>query len=382
VNRKRLKVVTILGTRPEIIRLSCVMPRLDELVDHKIVHTGQNYDPKLNQVFFRELELREPDIHLKVDTSSLGSVYAGVLIGIEKVLREERPDAVLILGDTNSSIAALMARRLHIPIYHMEAGNRAFDLNVPEEINRRVVDHISDFNLVYTERARQHLLAEGISARRIYLTGSPLTEVLSRYTHEIQISTALADLGLEAVKYYLVSIHREENVEDPDRLANVLASLEALAEAHGLPLIVSTHPRTREKLTTVGHQADSSRIRFMKPFGFFDYVKLQSNARCVVSDSGSISEEAAILGFPAVTLRDSMERPEALDAGTMMMAATSPPEALLQSVEAVLAFGREAGRREIPWEYRITNTSERVAKLIIGTARMSNEWSGIRARIR
>ena len=378
MSRRRLKVVTILGTRPEIIRLSCVMPRLDELVDHKIVHTGQNYDPKLNQVFFRELELREPDIHLKVDTSSLGSVYAGVLIGSEKVLREERPDAVLILGDTNSSIAALMARRLHIPVYHMEAGNRSFDLNVPEEINRRVVDHISDFNLVYTERARQHLLAEGISPRRIYLTGSPSTEVLSRYGDKIQMSTAVADLGLAARKYYLVSLHREENVEDADRLAKVLASLETLAEAHGLPLIVSTHPRTREKLTAVGYQDDPSRIRLLKPFGFFDYAKLQSNARCVVSDSGSISEESAILGFPAVTLRDSMERPEALDAGTMMMASTSPPEALQESVETVLAFGREAGRHEIPWEYSITNTSERVVKLIIGTARLSNEWSGIR----
>ena len=377
-----MKVVTILGTRPEIIRLSCVMPRLDELVDHKIVHTGQNYDPKLNQVFFRELELREPDIHLKVDTSSLGSVYAGVLIGSEKMLCEERPDAVLILGDTNSSIAALMARRLHIPVYHMEAGNRSFDLNVPEEVNRRVVDHISDFNLVYTERARQHLLAEGISARRIYLTGSPLAEVLSRYADNIQISTALADLGLEARKYYLVSLHREENVEDPDRLTKVLASLEALAEAHGLPLIVSAHPRTREKLATIGYQEDSTRIRFMQPFGFFDYVKLQSNARCLVSDSGSISEESAILGFPAVTLRDSMERPEALDAGTIMMAPTSPPAALLESVETLLEFGEEAGPREIPWEYTITNTSERVAKLIIGTARLSNEWSGIRSRHR
>lgn len=375
----KLKVLTVLGTRPEIIRLSQVMRRLDECVDHKIVHTGQSYDYELSEVFFRELGLRQPDHFLNIDASSLGAIYGNILISVEPVFDEERPDAVLILGDTNSAIAAILAKRKRIPVYHMEAGNRAFDFNVPEELNRRIVDHISDFNLVYTERSRQHLLAEGLPARRIYLTGSPMREVLEAHREAIDASTALEGLELEADGYYLVSVHREENVDDPDRLGKVLACLEILAEEHGLPIIVSTHPRTRKRLADLGSAAAlGPGIRFMKPFGFLDYVKLQTQARCVISDSGTIGEESAILRFPAVTLRDSMERPETLDAGTLMMAPLEPTGALRECVELQVASRDRLRQQPIPWEYEIGNTSDRVVKLILGTARLSNLWHGVR----
>lgn len=373
-----IKVVTILGTRPEIIRLSRVIQRLDRHVDHKLVHTGQNYDYQLNEVFFDDLGLRAPDRFLGIGAATLGTTYGKVLMGVEEVLLEEAPDAVLVLGDTNSSIGAIIAKRMRIPVYHMEAGNRSFDFNVPEEINRRVVDHVADFNLVYTERSREHLLAEGLPARRIYLTGSPMKEVLTAHAEKIAASDALERLGLEREQYFLASIHREENVDAPARLRAVLAALEALGRRFELPLVVSTHPRTRKRLDALGSDLPAG-IRFLEPFGFVDYVKLQENARCVVSDSGTIAEESAILGFPAVTLRDSMERPEALDAGSLMIAPLEPAQALVEAVELQLALGTSRSPdRSLPWEYTIEDTSERVVRLIVGTARLSNRWVGVR----
>ena len=279
-----MKVMTILGTRPEIIRLARVMAALDQVVDHKIVHTGQNYDYELNDVFFEELGVRKPDHFLNVDTSSLGRSLGEILIKTEEVLLQEKPDAVLVLGDTNSATATLMAKRMKIPTYHMEAGNRSFDANVPEEINRKLVDHLADFNLVYTEHARRHLISEGLSHRFIYLTGSPMREVLEHSLPSIQQSDVLERLGLEEGRFFIVSVHREENVDSRENLKNVVEALQALHEEFGFPVVVSTHPRTRNRLEKLGLADDSEAIRFLKPFGFFDYNKLQMTAFCAISD--------------------------------------------------------------------------------------------------
>ena len=372
----KLKVMTILGTRPEIIRLSCVMALLDKYVDHKIVHTGQNYDYELNEIFFNELNVRKPDYFLGVDHSSLGAVMGNILISIEKVLEEERPDAVLILGDTNSSIAGIMAKRMKIPIYHMEAGNRCFDLNVPEEINRRIIDHISDFNLVYTEHARRHLLSEGLSHRRIYLTGSPMKEVLLTHMNSIQSSKILTQLGLEQEGYFIASIHREENVDNKGNLSLLLRSLNLVCEEYGFPVIVSTHPRTRKRLEILPDVKLHDNIQFLKPFGFFDYNHLQMNALCAISDSGTISEESSILSFPAITVRNAMERPEALDTGNIVLTGLNP-DTVLQSIKVVTEEKESQLKHPIPAEYEIENVSQRVVKLIIGTAKLSNMWDGI-----
>lgn len=371
-----LKVLTFLGTRPEIIRLSAVISRLDELVDHVLVHTGQNYDYDLNEIFFDELGIRQPDHFLACDTTSLGAAYGTILIGAERVLLDEQPDAVLVLGDTNSAISALMAKRLQIPVYHMEAGNRSYDQNVPEEVNRRLVDHISDFNLVYTERARQHLISEGFPHRRTYLTGSPLCEVFDMHRSQIDASSVLEALALTPAHFVLVSVHRQENVDAPKRLEAVLRCLNALAHRYDEPVLVSTHPRTRKRLDTLEGIGGDDRVRFAPPFGFFDYNRLQSTARCVVSDSGSIAEEAAIMGFPAVTIRDSMERPEALDAGTVPLTGLDP-EIVVACVEYQTARHAQ-GRISVPEEYKITDTSDRVVNLLLGTARLSNRWAGVR----
>lgn len=377
--KSSLKVMTILGTRPEIIRLSRVMALLDRHVQHIIVHTGQNYDYELNEVFFKDLEIRKPDYFLQVDTGSLGTVLGDTLIKIEDVLRKERPDAVLILGDTNSSIAGIMAKRLKIPIFHMEAGNRCFDFNVPEEINRRIIDHIADFNLVYTEHARRHLLSEGLPHRRIYLTGSPMYEVLIYYRERIDASDILSTLDLQKKGYFVVSAHREENVDNPENLENILAVLNRLAERYDVPVIVSTHPRTRKRLEGLQQVEMDSRIRFLKPFGFFDYVHLEMHALCTISDSGTISEESAVLSFPAVTIREAMERPEALDAGSILLTGFDV-NTVLDAVGLVMAEGQERLETEIPAEYRVPDTSWRVLKLILGTAKLSNMWDGIKVR--
>jgi len=372
--KSSLKVVTILGTRPEIIRLSRVMALLDEHLDHKIVHTGQNYDYELNEIFFKDLGIRMPDHFLDVNTDSLGAVIGETLIKSEKVLKEESPDAVLILGDTNSCLAAIMAKRMKIPVYHMEAGNRCFDPNVPEEINRRIIDHIADFNLVYTEHARRHLLSEGIHHRRIYLTGSPMYEVLKHYEKQITQSNILTELGVRPKEYFLVSIHREENVDNSQNLTNILGILNRIVEMYSLPVIVSTHPRTSKRMESLGAPEMDDRIRFHKPFGYHDYLKLQKNALCTISDSGTISEESAILGFPAINLREATERPEALDAGTIILTGIEG-DTVLDAVELIIK--EPARQATIPSEYMIEDVSRRVLRLIMGTAKLSNKWAGV-----
>lgn len=374
----RLKVMTILGTRPEIIRLSRVMALLDQHVEHVLVHTGQNSDFELSDIFFRDLGVRAPKHCLGIDRSSLGTILAGVILESERILKEERPDAVLILGDTNSAYAAVIARRMKIPVYHMEAGNRCFDLNVPEEINRRVVDHVSDFNLVYTEHARRNLLAEGIHPRKIYLTGSPMREVLKAAEPGIHSADILRRLDLAPKKYLLVSTHRAENVDVPDHLRSLLQGIERVCDEFDLPAVVSTHPRTKQRLEALGGDRVDDRIRFLKPFGYHDYVRLQLDAFCTLSDSGTISEESAILGFPAVTLRTAIERPEALDAGRILMTGRDP-EAILQAVRFVTSEGepRCGAERSMPAEYAVGDASRRVVQLILSTAKLAHAWDGI-----
>jgi len=395
MQKSPLKVLTVVGTRPEIIRLSRVMSLLDEHVNQIIVHTGQNYDYELNEIFFKDLELRKPDYFLNVDTSSLEASVGDIIRKSGEVLRKEKPDALLVLGDTNSCLSAYMAKRLHIPIFHMEAGNRCFDFNVPEEVNRRIVDHISDFNLVYTEHARRHLLSEGLPHRRIYLTGSPMYEVLNYYKPKIESSTILHDLSLSLStlttqrstlnahhspltthNYFLVSTHREENVDNPQNLENILNILNLLAKKYKLPIIVSTHPRTRKKIEQLTDKQTDKLISFLKPFGFTDYVHLQTDALCTISDSGTISEESAILDFPAISLRNSMERPEAQDAGTIILTGFNPKN-VLASIELAINEHNSGIKKLIPIDYQVPDTSWRVLKLIQGQASLSNKWHGV-----
>lgn len=366
------KVMTVVGTRPEIIRLSEVIKRLDTTVDHVLVHTGQNYDYELNEIFFEDLGLRKPDYFLGVDTSSLGRVLGEVLVKTEEVLLKERPDAFLVLGDTNSCISAIIAKRMRIPVYHMEAGNRCFDENVPEETNRRLIDHVADFNLVYTEHARRNLLSEGIHPRRILLTGSPMNEVLAAQRAAIDSSDVLDRLGLEEGHYFLVSAHREENVDDSARLSALLDCLDAVVNQYNLPVLVSTHPRTRKRLEASGREVPG--VTFHVPLGFHDYNHLQLKARCVLSDSGTIAEESSILGFPAATLRDSIERPEALDTGSIIM--TGLDKACVLSATAELINNH--GPLDPPADYTVTDSSRRVIRFILSTAARHASWAGLR----
>lgn len=374
-----LKVMTVVGTRPELIRLSRVIARLDATVDHILVHTGQNYDYTLNEVFFTDLGIRKPDHYLNVDTSSLGHVLGGTLIGTEEVLRAERPDALLVLGDTNSCIAAVIAKRMRIPVYHMEAGNRCFDENVPEETNRRLVDHVADFNLCYTEHARRNLLSEGLHPRRVVVTGSPMREVLEAYRPQINASDVLDRLNLHARDYFLVSAHREENVDAPNRLTELLHCLIAVRKHFHKTVFVSTHPRTRKRLEALPEWRAPSGIIFHDPLGFHDYNKLQLEAECVLSDSGTIAEESTLLGFPAVTLRDSIERPEALETGGIMMTGLNVDD-LLSAVTIVTAGNDQRGHvsEQVPDDYQSANTSERAVRFMLSTARRHHQWSGIR----
>ncbi len=374
-----LKVMTIVGTRPELIRLSRVIARLDATVDHVLVHTGQNYDFALNEVFFQDLGIRRPDHMLGVDTSSLGKVLGETLIRTEEVLLVERPDAVLVLGDTNSCVAVVMAKRMRIPVYHMEAGNRCFDENVPEETNRRLVDHVADFNLVYSEHARRNLLAEGLHPRRIILTGSPMREVLNEYLPQIEASDVLTRLSLDEGRYFLVSAHREENVDSPARLQMLLDCLIAVHSKWKFPVLVSTHPRTRDRLLALpGWQAPDG-IVFHEPFGFHDFNRLQLGARCVLSDSGTIAEESTILGFPAVTLRDSIERPEALDTGGILMTGLVGNDVVAAVQVAMDSVNTRGGVSHLtPDDYLIDNASERTVKFILSTAGRHHQWAGIR----
>lgn len=372
----KLKIVTVVGTRPEIIRLSRTMALLDKYVNQVIVHTGQNYDYELNEIFWKELELRKPDHFLEIDTTSLGSAVGDILRKIEILLKSEKPDGLLVLGDTNSCLSAYIAKRMHIPVFHMEAGNRSFDFNVPEETNRRIIDHIADYNLVYTEHARRHLLSEGLQHRRIYLTGSPMREVLEYYQPKIDNSNVLSLLGLDKNNYFVVSTHREENVDNPDNLRKILIVLNELAETYSLPIIVSTHPRTRKRIEQLGESLLNEKIQFLKPFGFIDYVHLQQNALCTLSDSGTISEESSILGFPAISLRQSMERPEAQDTGSIILTGFDP-DIILNSISMVISENKERKSFSIPPDYQIDNASWRVVKLIQGNCKLSNLWSGI-----
>ena len=372
-----MKVATILGTRPEIIRLSAVMLRLDKHIEQIIVHTGQNYDYELNEVFFKDLGVRKPDYFMNVDTSSLGKVYGNILIKTEEILLKEKPDAVLILGDTNSSIAGIIAKRMKIPIFHMEAGNRSFDQNVPEETNRRIIDHIADFNLVYTEHARRHLISEGLPHRRIYVTGSPMKEVLLNNLDNIKSSNALDTVGVEKGKFFLASIHREENVDRRESLTQILNAFDRLVNEFNLPIIVSTHPRTRKRLESLGAEAIDERIRFMKPFGFLDYVNLQMNAKCVISDSGTICEEASVLNFPAITPRNAIERPEAMDTGSIIVTGLNA-DTMVEAIKIQTSCDIASREVQVPNDYVIDNTSERVLKLIVGLHKLNPIWENLK----
>lgn len=373
MNSSKLKVTTVVGTRPEIIRLASIIKHFDSIFDHRLIHTGQNADPSLSDVFFEDLELRTPDALLGIVNDSLGTFLSGLFVSIEREFLEHRPDAVLILGDTNSSLVALLAKRLQIPIYHLEAGNRSFDANVPEEINRKAIDHLSDINMAYTQHAKANLIREGVHPRTISVIGSPLREVLSDIAPRIEKSGVLKSLNLSPKGYFLVSAHRQENVDSPERLEFLIESLNMLGDLYNLPILVSTHPRTRIRLNELTHVINPL-INFHQPFGFIDYLALQLSAKIVLSDSGSISEEAAILGFPAITLRNSMERPEALETGSIIMSGLTPSEVRL-AVEYQLANYEAA---ECPQDYQIADTSKRVANFLISTVGQLNFWNGIR----
>jgi UDP-N-acetylglucosamine 2-epimerase (non-hydrolysing) len=355
----RLKVMTIVGTRPEVIRLSRVMAALDRATDHVLVHTGQNHDRELNAIFFDELELRPPDYDLGIAADTAAETIGRAIIAADQVLAMECPDAVLILGDTDSCLTAIAAKRRRIPVFHMEAGNRCFDERVPEEINRRVVDHLADINLPYSSIAREYLLAEGFPPDRIIKTGSPLFEVLSHYRAKIDRSKALKRLEVQAGGYFLVSAHRAENVDSDIRIRLLAETLAAVAERYGKPILVSTHPRTRKRIDSLKLEFHPL-VQLLQPMGFVDYNKLQLNAQAVLSDSGSISEESAILGFPALNLRDAHERPEAMEEAVVIMAGLAPPR-VLQGLDLLAAQGT---RPRLPADYSVPDVAEKVARII------------------
>ncbi len=353
--------MTILGTRPEVVRLSTIIPKLDSLCDHVLVHTGQNFDYNLNDVFFKELRVRTPDQYLNA-RGSFGEQMATILPGIEKLLKQERPDRFLVLGDTNSSLAAIMVKRIGIPVFHMEAGNRCYDDRVPEETNRRLIDHSSDVLMPYTERSRSNLLREGIDGRRIFVTGNPIYEVLNAYREQIEQSKIHGELGLATRKYFLVTMHRAENVDVGSRLQSLTRAFSALHVEYGIPVIVSTHPHTRQRLQASGISMQEDGIRYLEPFGFFDFVKLEQNAYCVLSDSGTVQEECSIFGVPSVTIRDTTERPETLEYGSNILSGTET-DSVLRSVKVVLA---KTGCFATAPEYLRENVSNTVRQLVLG----------------
>ncbi|QKH35954.1 UDP-N-acetylglucosamine 2-epimerase (non-hydrolyzing) [Achromobacter pestifer] len=360
---KKLKVVTVLGTRPEIIRLSRVMAKLDEYCDHIIVHTGQNYDYELNEIFFSDLGVRRPDHFLNAAGGTAAETIGNVIIAVDKVLAETQPEAVLILGDTNSCLAAIPAKRRKIPIFHMEAGNRCFDQRVPEETNRRIVDHTSDINLTYSSIAREYLLAEGCPPDRVIKTGSPMFEVLTHYAPSIDASDALSRLGLTEGEYFVISAHREENVDSEVNLRKLADIFNGLATTYGKPVIVSTHPRTQKRIDAQQLQFDPL-VRLLKPLGFHDYVKLQKDARAVLSDSGTITEESSILNFPALNIREAHERPEGFEEASVMMVGLEL-DRVLQGLSILENQGRGAERslRQVA-DYSMPNVAEKVVRII------------------
>ncbi len=363
---KQIKVLTIVGTRPEIIKLSRVIPELDKYTQHVLVHTGQNYDFELNKVFFDELELRKPDYFLEIATGNVAQDYANVIAKIDPVLEKEKPDAVLIYGDTNSALSAIPAKRRHIPIFHMEAGNRCFDSRVSEEINRKIVDHLSDINMTLTEHARRYLVAEGIKSETIFKTGSCLKEVYSYYQAKIDSSKVLSQLELKKDDYFVVSLHREDNVDSKENLAHLMEAFESTIKTYNKTIVVSTHPRTRKRLDEFGlSEKLNDKILFLKPFGLFDYVKLQSDAFCVLSDSGSITEESSILNFPGVMLRRMHERPEGMDEASVIMTGINK-DRILQAIE-IATSQHESDVRNIKMisDYDVDNVSKKVVRIIL-----------------
>jgi len=356
-----MKVITILGTRPEIIRLSRVIVALDEYTDHTLVHTGQNFDPRLNEIFFEELGLRQPD-HILGARGEFGDQVGTILTGCERLFKEIRPDRVLILGDTNSGLSAIPAKRLGMPVYHMEAGNRCYDDRVPEEVNRRIIDHTSDVLMPYTERSRMNLIKEGLPGNRIYVTGNPIFEVLQHYDAQIGQSGILDTLGLKPKGFFLVTMHRAENVDLEDRLRSFLEAFDRLQRAFGLPVIVSTHPRTRVRMQSMGVTAANPEVRFLEPFGFFDFVALEKQAFCVLSDSGTVQEECAIFGVPSVTIRDVTERPETIECGSGVLSGGDPGH-----IESLVRLAtRCASDWAPPAEYVKANVSGTVLKILMG----------------
>lgn len=359
-----LKVMTIVGTRPEIIRLSRTIVKLDTFCEHILVHTGQNYDYELNEVFFSDLGLRKPDNFLEAARANAAETIGQVIIAANQAMELHQPDAILLLGDTNSSLAAISAKRLKIPIFHMEAGNRCFDFRVPEEINRRIVDHISDINLTYSSIAREYLLREGLPPDQVIKTGSPMREVLNHYSKDIASSDIIDKLGLSPNQYFLVSSHREENVDLPERLLKIIEILNDLAARYKIPIIFSTHPRTRKRLEKLGRKINPL-IQFLKPFGFFDYIKLQIESRCVLSDSGTITEESSILNFPALNLREVHERPEGFEEAAVIMVGLSS-ELINQSLKVLDTQVRGPNRLlRLVDDYSTENVSDKVLRIIL-----------------
>ncbi len=368
---KKLKVMTILGTRPEIIRLSACIKACDRYFNHVLVHTGQNWDYTLNKIFFDDLELREPDYYLDSVGKDLGETMGNIIAKSYDVLLKEKPDAVLILGDTNSALSAISAKRLKTPIFHMEAGNRCFDFNVPEEINRRIVDHISDINLPYTEHSRRYLLSEGIRKEHIFVTGSPMREVLENSKDRIEQSTILEELDLKKDKYILVSAHREENIDHEEHFLSLMNAINFVAERYQMPIVYSTHPRSMKFIEARNFKFDPL-VRNLKPFGFFDYNKLQKEAFCVLSDSGTLSEESAMLGFSGVLIRTSTERPEVLDKGTIVIGGITS-EDIEQAIDLAAAMKNNSEPVFIAEDYKDYNVSVKVVKLIQSYTKIINK---------
>jgi len=356
-----MKVLTVLGTRPEFIRLCRIMEKLDNLCQHVIVHTGQNYDANLNEIFFREMTIRAPDHHLGI-RGTFGEQIGRILIKVEGILREEKPDRFLVLGDTNSSLAAICAKRMGIPVYHMEAGNRCYDDRVPEEVNRRIIDHCSDALMPYTNRSKENLLREGIERQRIFVIGNPIFEVMNHYAPQIEGSCVLERLELEPQGFFLVTLHRAENVDDLKRLARLLQGLELVAETYHKPVIVSLHPHTANNMAASNSELKSSLVRFSEPFGFFDFAKLERRACCVLTDSGTVQEECAIFEIPNVTVRDTTERAETIECGSSILTG-SDPVMILHAVKVALASAKEW---KPPAEYLESHVSDTVVKIVLG----------------
>ena len=367
----KMKVMTILGTRPEIIRLSAVIQKCDQYFDHILVHTGQNWDYTLNQVFFEDLGLRAPDYYLESVGKDLGETMGNIIAKSYEVIQKEKPDALLVLGDTNSALSAISAKRLKVPIFHMEAGNRCWDWNVSEMINRKIVDHISDINLPYTEHSRRYLLSEGLDGKTIFVTGSPMREVLDNHMQKIQESDVLEKLHLKKNKYILVSAHREENIDNEEHFLSLMTAINDMAETYQMPVIYSTHPRSKKFIEQRNFQFHPL-VQSLKPFGFLDYNKLQMNAYCVLSDSGTLSEESAMLGFAGVLIRTSTERPEVLDKGTVVVGGITTKD-ISQALEMAVSMRDNQEKTEMPDDYHDTNVSVKVVKLIQSYAKIVNE---------